>query len=106
MKPEPRIPYLSLRIRSLSSTNDGGRTTNAWLFVLRPSSFVRLHERFGHDYDCSSPGSKLSDEPVGRQPSTCLAWPVSRQRREFSEIASKMSNIRLIGAARHLSIIC
>src|SRR6266511_475541 len=58
------------------------------------------------DHALSSLGSKLSDDPVGCQPSTSLAWLVSRQRREFSEIASKMSNLSDSGAARHLSIIC
>ena len=50
--------------------------------------------------------SKLSEEPVGRQPSTSLAWLVSRQRREFSEIASKISYLRVAGASRQRSIIC
>ena len=58
------------------------------------------------DYTLSLPMSYLSAEPVGRQPMTCLACEVSRQRRLFSEMASKMSKRTLSGASRHLSTIC
>ena len=53
----------------------------------------------------SSAGSNLSDEPVGFQPRTSLAGDVSRQRRLFSEMASKMPNLTSSGADRHRSII-